>query len=53
MEDDLRYPSLAPIYEEPEMSEMPAGTGSMPGKPRKLIEKAETELKGGRGLVPG
>jgi len=51
MEDDLRQPSLAPAYEEVPMSEMPAGTGSMPGKPAKYVE-GETELISGRGCIP-
>ena len=51
MEDDLRPPSIAYIYEEPEMSSMPAGTGSMPGKPATYVE-GETELISGRGCIP-
>lgn len=51
MEDDLRQPSLAPEYKEVPMSEMPAGTGSMPGKPATYVE-GETELISGRGCIP-
>lgn len=49
-EDDLRYPSLAYPYEESPTSDLPAGVGSMPGKPKEEVEEAE--LISGRGLIP-
>ena len=52
MENDLRYPEemIASPYEELEISELPAGRGSMPGKPLQKIDK--DTLISGRGLIP-
>jgi len=41
---------IAYEYEELPTSELPAGTGSIPGK--KTEEVCETELISGRGLIP-
>jgi len=51
-EDDLRYPEglIAGENWERPTSELPAGVGSMPGKPLQEVE--EDNLISGRGLVP-
>lgn len=53
MEDDLRYPDrmVADEYGELPISELPAGTGSMPGKKKQELEK-EDHLISGRGCIP-
>ena len=44
---------IAYEYEERPISGLPAGTGSMPGKPAHYKEEeGETELISGRGLIP-
>jgi len=52
MQDDLRYPDkmVASDHEELPMSDLPAGRGSMPGKPLQEVE--EDHLISGRGVIP-
>ena len=49
-QDDLRYPSIASDHEQKPMSDLPAGRGSMPGKPLQEVE--EDNLVSGRGVIP-
>ena len=51
-QDDLRYPDrmVASEYTELPISDLPAGRGSMPGKPLQEVE--EDHLISGRGCVP-
>ena len=51
-QDDLRYPEgmVASEHKELPESKMPAGRGSMPGKPLQEVE--EDHLISGRGVIP-
>ena len=50
-QDDLvGMEHIAYEYEELPTSELPAGTGSMPGKKKKEVE--EDNLISGRGVIP-
>ena len=53
MENDLKYPEelIASPYKELEISQQPAGRGSMPGSPKEKLEDKDT-LISGRGCVP-
>jgi len=53
MENDLRYPEelISGKYEELEISQQPAGRGSMPGSPYEELEEKDN-LISGRGCVP-
>lgn len=53
--DDLvGMENIASPHKELEISDLPAGRGSMPGKPHEEAEaeKHEMELKSGHGLIP-